>query len=70
MKTSAFPIVTAEVVLQEGMQLRDHFAAACLQSLAHAMQGNLVDDIEERAIDTARACYILADAMMAARTST
>ena len=69
MNTKAFPIVTDEVVLEKGMDLRDYFAAAALQSLAHAMQDELVVTIEDQAADTARACYVIADAMMVARAT-
>lgn len=47
MNNKAFPIVTDEVVLEKGMDLRDYFAAAALQSLAHAMQDELVVTIED-----------------------
>lgn len=69
MNTKAFPVAT-QSVRQEGMDLRDYFAAAALQSLAHAMQDELVITIEDQAADTARACYTIADAMLAARGAT
>lgn len=69
MNTKAFPVVTDEVVLENGMDLRDYFAAAALQSLAHAVRDELVVTLEDQAADIARACYTIADAMMAARAA-
>ncbi len=58
---------------QRGMSLRDYFAGQALTSaLANACDGwyaNLADKpekVQPRASDIARACYALADAMLAA----
>jgi hypothetical protein len=56
----------AEVSIS-GMSLRDHFAGLALQSLSAAVQDESITTLEDRAEDTARACYTIADAMLKAR---
>lgn len=48
---------------------RDHFAIAALQMLGAATQDETVTSLEDRADDTARACYTVADAMLRARVA-
>jgi len=50
-----------------GASLRDVFAIAALQSLSSAIQDESITTLEDRAADTARACYTIADAMLKAR---
>lgn len=57
-------------ILGGGMSLRDAFAIAALQSLASAAQDETITSLEDRAADTARACYTIADAMLRARAAT
>lgn len=52
-----------------GMSLRDAFAIAALQSLSSASQDETITSLEDRADDTARACYTIADAFLRARRS-
>lgn len=56
------------VYIETGMSLRDRFAIAALQMLGAATQDETVTSLENRADDTARACYTIADAMLRART--
>lgn len=52
-----------------GLTIRDQFAIAALQMLGAAAQDESVTSLEDRADDTARACYTIADAMLRARKS-
>lgn len=64
----AYPVADLSKTQCWGMSLRDAFAIAALQSLASAMQDELLTTLEDQAHDTARACYTIADAMLRART--
>ena len=58
----AFPIAIKDVVLEDGMDLRDYFAAK-------AMQG-IVDSSVDSGLETiqiAESAYLIADAMMEVR---
>ena len=56
----AFPLLFTHATTQEGMTLRDYFAAK-------AMQGMLADPNTPEIIDIAGAAYEVADAMLRAR---
>lgn len=58
MNTKAFPIVTDEVVLEKGMDLRDYIAVRAMQALI---------DLDFQTAGTATAAYEIADAMLIAR---
>ena len=53
----AFPLSNMTGLNQQGMDLRDYFAAAALVNVAHLRHQN----------DIARAAYAIADAMMKER---
>ena len=54
----AFPVGNSERVWEEGMDLRDYFAAKAMQKITWK-KGEEAEDAED--------CYFIADAMMKAR---
>ena len=54
----AFPVGNSERVWEEGMDLRDYFAAKAMQKITWK-KGEEAEDAED--------CYVIADAMMKAR---
>ena len=72
MKPHAFPTFTQSdnggmIPETDGMELRDYFAARAMQALIPAFDQK-EGGAEEIAARNARAAYLLADAMMEART--
>ena len=70
---SAFPFGDYQNGGEQGMTLRDYFAAAALQAIVSNFQPQEVADIASGAIrldGTPKAAYTIADAMIAARKET
>ena len=64
----AFPNSTVTGKEQEGMDLRDYFAAKAMQQLIDFFgNDSSIDDPDERREAVAKAAYLQADAMMKAR---
>jgi hypothetical protein len=57
----AFPVAIDDQVLDDGMTLRDYFAARAMQALLSIQGGTLEKDAE--------VAYKMADAMLKARTA-
>ena len=60
----AFPLDTGKLTINQGMTLRDYFAAKAMQSLLRQYPDHLMNS---PANEVACDAYILADAMMKAR---
>ena len=64
----AFPVGNSERVWDEGMDLRDYFAAKAMQGLLMAQKNyDDVDGYYQNSLSLAIHSYIIADTMMKAR---